>query len=271
MMHAHVLAWRVMILAKGKPVTVARILQGLRWRLLDRLQPMNAFRGVYASFADAERAAPRIKPLGYDSADSASWYLSKLNGVAQEDYPVLYWLRTAFDDSHSVFEIGGHVGVAYYGFARILAYPPEIRWTICDVPTIVAAGEELARRRGQTNLRFVTNPAQTEGADIVLACGALQYIDAPHLAKTIASFRVRPKHVLVNTTPVYDGVAFITVQNIGSAYCPYRVFNRREFIRSMKDIGYSLVDTWQKERAFRIPRHPDKSFDHYSGFYFRSA
>lgn len=260
-----------MILASGKSITLARIVHSLRWRLLDRLQPLNAYRGVFASFADAERASPKIKPLGYDAANSTDWYLSKLNGVAQEDYPVLYWLRSAFEDSHSVFEIGGHVGVAYYGFARVLEYPADIQWTICDVPSIAAAGKELAERRERTNLRFVTSPSLADGAGILLACGALQYIETPNLAETIAAFRVRPNHVLVNTTPVYDGATFITLQNIGTAYCPYRVFNRREFIRSMKDVGYTLVDTWQKERLFRLPRHPDKSFDHYSGFYFRSV
>ena len=268
------ITWKVNTLSplrlRGLPVTPARILRSLRRRLLERLDPVNSFRGVYESFADAERAAPPVKPLGYDSADSATWYLNKHEKVLLEDYPVLFWLRSAFDDSHSVFEIGGHVGVAYYGFAQVLPYPPDLNWTICDVPTIVAAGEALARDRGRTNLRFVTSPAQAEGADIVLACGALQYVDSPGLAETIASFRVQPRHVLVNTTPLYDGAAFITLQNIGSAYCPYRVFNRREFVRSLEVIGYSLVDTWQKERAFRIPRHPDRSFDHYSGFYFRS-
>lgn len=255
---------------RGKPLTTARIVRFFRRRLLARLEPVNSFRGVYESFADAERAAPSVKPLGYDSADSATWYLHKHKKVLLEDYPVLFWLQSAFEDGHSVFEIGGHVGVAYYGFAQVLSYPPDLDWTVCDVPTIVAAGQALARERGRTNLRFVSSPAQAEGADIVLACGALQYVDSPGLAETIASFRVRPRHVLVNSTPVYDGPAFITRQNIGAVYCPYRIFNRQEFVRSLEVIGYSLIDTWQKERAFRIPRHPDRSFDHYTGFYFRT-
>jgi putative methyltransferase (TIGR04325 family) len=248
----------------------ARALRWLRWRAHERLQPMNACRGVYPSFSAAELAAPGIKPVGYDAANSSKWYLSKLTGVSQEDYPVLFWLRSAFDDGRSVFEIGGHVGVAYYSFASLLVYPPDLIWTICDVPSIAEAGEALALERGRTNLRFVTSPTQVEGADIVLAAGALQYIDSPDLAGAIASFRRRPRHVLINTTPVYDGAAFITLQNIGSAYCPYRVFNRGEFVRSMETAGYLLVDSWRKERAFSVPGHPDKSFDHYSGFYFRS-
>ena len=260
-----------MVRLRGREVTPTRILRALQRRLYDRLQPVNQFRGVYASFREARQAAPQIKGLGYDSANSSSWYLSKHETVQQEDYPVLFWLRTAFEGGRSVFEIGGHVGVAYYGFAQVLAYPAGLTWTICDVPSVVTSGEALARERGRTNLRFVTSSAEVEGADIVLAAGALQYVESPSLAETIASFRVRPRHVLVNTTPVYDGPAFITLQNIGSAYCPYRAFNRGEFVQSLENLGYSLVAAWQKDRAFRVPRHPDKSFDHYSGFYFRSG
>ena len=247
------------------------MLRWLQWRLLDRKQPLNAFSGVYGSFSEAVRDAPRIKPIGYDAADSATWYMSKLNTVLQEDYPILYWLRAAFEDSRSVFEIGGHVGVAYYGFAQVMSYPPDLTWTICDVPSVVKAGQALARERGRSNLQFVTSPSLSEGADVVLACGALQYVDSPSLAEAIAGFRVRPKHVLVNTTPVYDGPAFITLQNIGSAYCAYRIFNRKDFVRSLKNMGYELIATWQKERSLRIPRHPDRSFNHYTGFYFRSV
>ena len=253
------------------PLTPARILRSLRRRLHDHLQPLNQFRGVYDSFADALRAAPRTKAVGYDAANSSDWYLDKHNEVRLEDYPVLFWLRTAFEDSRSLFEIGGHVGVAYYGFAQVLTYPRDLTWTICDVPTVAAAGEALARERGRSNIRFVTSPAQVEGADIVLAAGALQYVETPSLAGTLAAFRARPKHVLVNTTPVYDGPSFITLQNIGPVYCPYRAFNRQEFVDSLQSLGYSLVSSWQKERVFRVPGHPERSFDHYTGFYFRSG
>lgn len=253
----------------AQPLTPSRLLRSLRRRWDDFRQPLNHFRGVYDSFAEAQRAAPRVKALGYDAFDSSRWYLNKHQEVRQEDYPALFWLRTAFEDSHSLFEIGGHVGVAYYGFAQVLSYPPDLTWTICDVPTVVAAGEALARERGRTNLRFVTSARQVEGADIVLAAGALQYVDTPSLAEALTGFSRRPRHVLINTTPVYEGPSFITLQNIGPAYCPYRAFNRQEFVGSLRDLGYSLVASWQKERLFRVPGHPDKSFDHYSGFYLR--
>ena len=250
-------------------MTPARVLRAIRARVLDRVQPLNAYRGVYQSFAEAERAAPRIKPLGYDAAQSDGWYLEKLKRVQLEDYPVVYWLREAFRDAHSVLEIGGHVGVAYYGFAGLLEYPAALSWTILDVPTVVAAGRKLAAERGARGLRFVDSLDDAAPADILLAAGALQYLEAPTLAPTIARLPRKPRHILINVTPVHDGPAFVTLQNIGTVYCPYRVFDRREFVSSLEGLGYSLIDAWRKPREFRVPGHQDKSFDAFSGFYFR--
>lgn len=249
----------------------SRILRSIRNRIDGRLNPVNSLRGVYASFAEAQAAAPKSKPLGYDAGDTIEWYRHKHEGVSLEDYPVLYWLRAAFESSESVFEIGGHLGVAYYGFSRILAYPGNLAWTICDVPTVKSAGEALARERGRTNLHFVTAPSQCEGADIVMAAGSLQYVESPTLAEAIASFRRRPRHVIVNNSPVYDGPEFVTIQDIGSCFCPYRIFNREALVSSVGRLGYELVDSWSKPRTLRIPGHPARSLDHYSGFYWRST
>lgn len=186
-----------------------------------------------------------------------------------DDYPVVFWLRDALLDSRTLFEVGGHIGEAYYSFSRVLEYPPNLEWTICDVPSVTAAGEALAKERGRTNLKFVTAPPQSDGAEIFLACGALQYLDYAGPAELISEFKIKPKHVLINTTPVYEGASFVTLQNIGSAYCPYRIFSRPELVESLRSLGYTLVDSWQKERKFRIAGHPERSFDHYSGFYFR--
>jgi putative methyltransferase (TIGR04325 family) len=255
---------------RGKPLTLGRIARSVRGRLFDRGAPLNSCKGVYSSFAEAAKAAPPSKPLGYDAAKSADWYLAKLDSLLLEDYPVVYWLRAALADSRTVFEIGGHIGEAYYGFARVLPYPADLQWTICDVPTIAEAGRKLASERGRDNLRFVTDPRHPDGAEILLAAGALQYFEPPTLTETIAAFRVRPKHILVNVTPMYDGPSFVTLQNIGSAYCPYRIFSRGEFVGALEKAGYELVDAWRKDRALVIPGHPDRSFEHYSGFYFRA-
>ena len=253
-----------------RPFTLQRIYGVIRRRLLPG-QAINSLRGVYSNFSEAMGAAPRGKPRGYNHAESSDWYKEKLNSVTLEDYPALFWLRDAFEaGGRSVFEVGGHVGVAYYGYASVLRYPPGLMWTILDVPSVVSAGEMLARERGSSDIRFVSNLERSYGADVVLACGSLQYVDKPSLAEMIAGFSVRPTHVIVNSMPVYDGAGFVTVQNIGTAYCAYRIFNRAEFVGSMEAAGYRLIHAWSKPRSVFIPGHPEKSFDTYSGFCFVS-
>jgi len=251
----------------GKPVTLPRIARAIRSRLF--VEELNACRGVFDDFAAAERAAPKTKPLGYEAANSNNWYKGKMTALQIEDYPVVFWLREALKESRALLEVGGHVGEAFYAFQRVLAYPPELSWTIFDVPSIAAAGTSLARERDCNNLHFITDPKKSAGPDILLACGAIQYLDYRTPAHMIESLQIRPRHIVINTTPIYEGPSFVTIQNIGSVYCAYRVFNRNEIVQGLDAVGYTLVDSWQKERKFRIPRHPEKSFDHYSGLYFR--
>jgi len=251
----------------GKPVTLSRVAQAIRSRIF--VEKINACRGVFDDFETAARAAPKSKPLGYEEAHSNNWYMSKMSALQLEDYPVVFWLREALKESRSLLEIGGHIGEAFYAFQRVIDYSPELSWTIFDVPSIAAAGTSLAKERGCTHLHFTTHPEETVGVDILLACGAIQYLDYRTPAHMIAALRIRPRHILINTTPIYDGPSFVTIQNIGSVYCPYRVFNRDEMVQELDAVGYTLVDSWRKERKFRIPRHPEKSFDHYSGLYFR--
>lgn len=254
----------------GKALTATRIIQALQVRMQDRLQPANSVRGVYASFAEAVSAAPATKPIGYDAANAGNWYYHKLTSVQLEDYPVIYWLKDAMADSKTLLEIGGHVGVAYYGFSRLLKYPQDFTWTILDVPSVMRAGETLARERGQDNLHFAHGGISAiDGADIVMTVGALQYMET-NLATMLGNLLQRPKHIIINVTPAYNGPSFITLQNLGSVYCPYRVFNRQEFVSSLEAMGYQLMDSWAQPREFRVPGHTDKDFDHYSGFYFRA-
>ena len=249
-------------------LTLRRILEVLRRRWRDRIQPLNAFRGVYQTFEEAERNAPRLKPLGYDKADSTDWYLRNLHRVQFGDYPILYWLGSAFADARSILEIGGHLGEAYYGFSTVVEYPDNLTWTVMDVPSIVKAGQELARREKRTNIHFISSLEHPPGADILLSTGALQYLNT-QIPQVLAAMQPTPRHLLLNFMPVYDGPSFVTVQNIGTAYCAYRVFNRNELVGSLEALGFTLVDSWKKPRAFDVPNHPERSFKHYTGFYFR--
>jgi len=54
---------------------------------------------------------------------------------------------------------------------------------------------------------------------------------------------------------------------------PYHVFNRREFIGSILEQGYELMDSWgisePHSGTLLIPFHPERSLHSYTGLYFR--
>jgi putative methyltransferase (TIGR04325 family) len=245
-----------------------RVLRGVRRRWRDLWHPLNSFAGIYSSFAEAASSAPATKPLGYDEAGSADWYENKMSRLHLEDYPVAYWLREAFGAASHVFEIGGHVGTAYYGFQQVLRYPAGLEWTIWDVPSICEAGRALAARRQATNLQFTADPALASRAEILLAAGSLQYIDSPSLTTILRKRRGELRHVILNLLPAHSGASFVTLQNLGSAYAPYRVFNREELVAGVEREGFDLVDSWEKPRPFRLQFRHEVRFESYSGFYF---
>jgi len=70
----------------------------------------------------------------------------------------------------------------------------------------------------------------------------------------------------------YPTRGFFTLNNIGTAYLPYRVASRAEFVASVKGRGYRLVDEWQNiGKRLELPFEPGLSLAHYSGFCFQLA
>jgi hypothetical protein len=67
------------------------------------------------------------------------------------DYPGLFWLGRSIDAGLTrVFDLGGHIGIKYYAFRRVLSYPDSLRWTVCDVPSVVEQRPRLAAQREAT-------------------------------------------------------------------------------------------------------------------------
>jgi hypothetical protein len=50
------------------------------------------FRGVYSSFEEAAKMAPKTKPIGYDNPESAKMFVENYRIINPCDYPVLFWL-----------------------------------------------------------------------------------------------------------------------------------------------------------------------------------
>jgi putative methyltransferase (TIGR04325 family) len=234
-------------------------------------RPRNGFSGAYATVADAARAAPRSRPHGYDHAEMAALYRANVGKMDPADYPVLFWLGKALPEVRRVFDFGGHVGLAYYAFERLLPFPPELEWLVCDVPAVARQGEALAAARGAARLRFTTRRSDVDGADVLLTSGALQYVEEGALHAMLRAAARRPRHVIVQRTPLHESRSFVTVQATGPAFCPYTVAARPAFVAGLEELGYALVDAWSQERRLDVPFHPECSVDGYSGLYFRAG
>ena len=226
--------------------------------------------GIFHDFQEAARSAPRSQRVGFDFAEEATLYQDRLLHIFPEDYPVLFWLRPLLHPGVRVFDFGGHRGTHFYTYAKYLTYPNDLNWTVCEVPAVVTAGQELAKQRDACHLHFTSDFQAADGASVFLANGSLQYVDSPMLAGWLAGMPSAPPHVILNKFPIYDGKPYVTLQNGGVAFHPFHVFNRADFLASLEKLGYQLVDLWPvPTRHGHIPFHREASFPNYSGLYFR--
>jgi putative methyltransferase (TIGR04325 family) len=229
------------------------------------------FRGVYRNFEEAAATAPTTKKLGFDHEESAKLYDDRLTHIFPEDYPVLFWLRPILDPGCKVFDFGGHRGNHFYSYASYMKYPQDFSWTVCDVAAVVEAGKELAKQKDNTGcLNFTTDFQAAAGATVFLAAGSLHYVESPPFAQALAGLHTRPKHLILNKLPLYNGKPYVTLQNGKVAFHPLYVYNRADFVAALNNLGYDLIDEWAvPTRHGRIPFHPDVSFATYSGLYLR--
>jgi putative methyltransferase (TIGR04325 family) len=228
------------------------------------------FRGVYATFEEAMRAAPATKPVGYDNSGAAG-FMEPCRSLSISDYPVLFWLQKALQESPSLLDIGGYVGISYYSYNCYLNYPENLDWVIHDVPAVVSAGIEIARKHHSPGLSFTAEITSTLRPQTVLSAGSLQFIETD-FADLLLQLGCLPRHLIITQTPLTQLPDFVTLQDLGPAVCPYKIFNRTRFIQSIEALGYNLTDSWENtELHCRIPFHPERAVASYSGLYFKAS
>lgn len=60
--------------------------------------------------------------------------------------------------------------------------------------------------------------------------------------------------MLFNLVPMHPERTYFTLQNLGTAICPYRVTGIAPLLVDMATLGYAIQDRWElPERALRIP------------------
>lgn len=247
------------------------------WLFTRDVLPGNIYCGVYKSMQEARSGAPRTFPTSFETVPG-DIYENRRDSIRIVDYPVLFWLERLFSAGHSrIFDLGGNVGVSYYGFGRYLEYPAGMHWMVHDLPSLVDAGRALANARDTDGKLFFTDARQdADGFQVLLCAGVLQFLDYS-LPELLGSLKAPPRHVLVNMTPLHPTRSYATLQRVtfngkGIANCPYRVTAVKDFVEEFERLGYEAVDHWEsKERYMRIPFDPEYSIDRYHGFYFRRA
>lgn len=232
----------------------------------------NLFMGSYASFDAARADAPPGKVVGYDHADAAALpYSPQIQGW---DYPALFWIGLSMREGMTrIVDLGGHVGIKYYAFRRLLDYPGDLRWTVCDVPEVVRAGGALAQQRGVVaQLGFTTDLRDADGCELLYASGSLQYLPQS-LPDLLAAMDRPPRRIVLNTTALHEERTLYTLNSIGVAVCPYRIQHQEQLFAQLRHAGYQRRDSWRNEgKPIAVPFVPGGNQAFYGGACFdRSA
>ncbi|RYF69933.1 MAG: methyltransferase, TIGR04325 family, partial [Comamonadaceae bacterium] len=189
---------------------------------------------------------------GYDNDDAAVLYSTQ---VCSWDYAPLYWLADSFrSGASSVFDLGGHIGIKYYAFRRVLDYPDTLRWTVCDVPAVVRKGEQFARERQvDRQLAFCTDFAQAGDIDVLLMSGSLQYLPV-RMEEILSMLPRKPGRVILNITAGHGDRTLYTLNSIVHAICPYRIQQQDEVLSEIRLCGYRRRDVWRNDgKPITIP------------------
>ena len=227
------------------------------------------FAGVYPTFDAALAAIPANRPIGYDNPTAAT-FLGRTGPMLPSEYPALFWLSQLFNQqASSVFDFGGYLALGYNWYRPYNLFPEDLRWTIYDVPAVIAEGNRILAAEPDPALAFTTDLAQAANADLFFAAGSLHFEQRP-LAELLQSLARLPPHLLLNKVPTTHHPTFYTLHNMGPAIAPYRIVNAEEFLASLAALGYELKDRWRNpELSAHIPFHPDHSVRAFEGFYLR--
>ncbi len=133
---------------------------------------------------------------------------------------------------------------------------------------MVRVGIDVAAERHTDQLAFTTDRQPEIDPDLYATFGALQYIEEP-FAEILSRLRVLPPYVLINRVPLTEGEPFITLQNNGTWFSPYKVDNRRKFTESLCALGYDVVDEWDMERPNAFFMEQEGPTPTYCGLYLR--
>jgi putative methyltransferase (TIGR04325 family) len=234
------------------------------------LNLMAGYNRVFPDLSSALTVAERYAERSHDSAENAHILAELMATTRPSDYPVLLHLTSLPLEGLRVFDLGGTMGDLFYLYNRYLRFPASLSWTVHDLRHNLDRGRDLARRRGESRLRFSDDISGASGSDVLLVSGALHYFEFT-LAEYLAALAQRPRHVFVNRTPLVDAPTAATVQHT-DVIVACRLLNRAQLLAGMQQLGYQLIDSWRvPEFSIKLPYDPEYWVREYSGLYFRAT
>ena len=226
------------------------------------------FRRIFPSLEAARLGAAAYLPFDHSHPDNATLHLRLAERLRPSDYPVLFHLQN-MERIDSVFDLGGNVGILFYSYRPYIPRLKTASWRVCEVPPMASLGETLARDRNESRLSFVSELTSLADTDVLLVSGSLHYFEET-LAQMLARHRQRPKHVIVNRTPLLQNRSVCTVQDAGTFLAACKMHSRDALVSGMQELGYECVDEWTvPELSLILPCFPELSASAYSGLYFR--
>lgn len=233
------------------------------------------YKGVFQTFEEALNAIPKKFNPVYNDLFETSLFQEIEAGknphelINDQDYAVIFWLKSILKDGLTLLDLGGNLGLAYYSYGTYLNYPDNFKWTVFDREQSIESAKKLAQKVNNSDkLSFITDLKDADQPDILLTGGTLQYLEKS-LATIMEEFKLKPKDIIVQRVPCYEGKTYITLQNLGSSAVPYKIQNRQQLINEISNLGYELIDSWKIDRTCYIPFHPECFVEGYHGFYFR--
>ena len=248
-------------------------------RLIRGLQTLPATRAIYQTavgynrpFASLEAAHTAVLPytdMGHEHPVNASQHLGFKKYDRPSDYAALFHIQAIMPGVREIFDLGGNVGNLFYSYSTDIDELCGVTWQVLDLPAHIERGEAIAKERGAHQLKFTRDWANASGSDLLIASGSLHYFDRP-LSKMVDELQKRPTHILVNRTPLTDGAPVATIQDKGEYRVACMLYNRKELIRGLTQLGYVLVDEWRAtELSMEIAGYPEHKIWSYSGMFLR--
>jgi putative methyltransferase (TIGR04325 family) len=237
-------------------------------RVLARRDHTGLHSGIYPSYEAALADIPPSRQAGWDHESSAGLWLDQIDPVRPSTYPIFFWLAQLFGENEALVDVGGSIGLTYYGYRRLGQLPRGSTWTVVEVTRIAEQGRQIAQREHARELSFVDQLASVGRCDVLLSAGALQFMptSVPGLLEALPN---APRYILLNKLPLTPREECWTLQNYGPAVTPNRLFNEQQFLGYFSMHGYQLRDRWAvQDLDCLIPFHPERFIKEFAGFLF---